>query len=337
MRTADVDSGLAFRWWRAAPILAGAFLFNLGQGVLRPTMPLYLRETFSANYRMVTAIPTVFGIGKWAVSLPSGYLLDVLGRRWLMIGGLLLIALSDVASVIKRCSPAVFLGYGALAGVGWAMFGTVATTMMVDLPTVERRGRAVSLLLMAETAGLLIGTAAGGWLYQGAGVASPFAFEAACMVVAALVVGCRAFPATGRSTAPGSGSPRTPPALSRPPRARCAGDEPDQRHADGHPDGCAGVPLSAVPGQPRRPWPGSRGTAREPQRRRPAPGPLVWRARVVPLGTSARTGRRPRGLCRCPRHRPAAGPSGGACRVESRDRRGRRVRGRVANGPRGAI
>ena len=94
------------------------------------------------------------------------------------------------------------------------MFGTVATTMMVDLPTMERRGRAVSLLLMAETAGLLIGTAAGGWLYQGAGVASPFAFEAACMVVAALVVGCRALPATGRSTAPGSGSRERRPLLA---------------------------------------------------------------------------------------------------------------------------
>jgi len=34
-------------------ILAAAFLFNLGQGVLRPSMPLYLQRTFGANYRMV--------------------------------------------------------------------------------------------------------------------------------------------------------------------------------------------------------------------------------------------------------------------------------------------
>ena len=53
-------------------MLGAAFLFNLGQGVLRPTMPLYLREVFSANYRMVTAIPTVFGAGKWVASLPTG-------------------------------------------------------------------------------------------------------------------------------------------------------------------------------------------------------------------------------------------------------------------------
>jgi MFS family permease len=34
----------------------------------------------------------------------------------------------------------------------------------------------------------LLGSAAGGWLYEGIGVASPFLFEAACMVVAALTV-----------------------------------------------------------------------------------------------------------------------------------------------------
>jgi predicted MFS family arabinose efflux permease len=68
------------------------------------------------------------------------------------------------------------------------MFGTVATTVMVDLPAVRRRGRAVSLLMMSETSGLLVGSAGGGWLYQGIGVASPFVFEAACVLVAALLV-----------------------------------------------------------------------------------------------------------------------------------------------------
>jgi hypothetical protein len=53
-------------------VLAAAFLFNLGQGVLRPAFPLYLRNVFGATYRMVTLIPVVFGVGKWAASLPTG-------------------------------------------------------------------------------------------------------------------------------------------------------------------------------------------------------------------------------------------------------------------------
>jgi MFS family permease len=164
-------------------LLAAAFLFNLGQGVLRPSLPLYLQQAFGANYRMVTLIPVVFGAGKWAASVPTGYLLDRLGRP-LMIWGLLLIASVDIASVLTPAYP-LFLGLRGLGGVGWAMFATVATTAMVNRSAA--RGRTVSLLLMSETSGLLLGSAAGGFMYQSAG-ASPFVFEAACMLVAALTV-----------------------------------------------------------------------------------------------------------------------------------------------------
>jgi len=104
-----------------------------------------------------------------------------------MVAGLTLIALIDVLSVMTSRFD-VFLGLRALGGLGWAMFATVATTTTVNVPAPQRRGRALSLLLMSETSGLLLGSAAGGWLYQGIGVASPFLFEAACMVVAALAV-----------------------------------------------------------------------------------------------------------------------------------------------------
>jgi MFS family permease len=167
------------------PVLAAAFLFNLGQGVLRPTLPLYLSAVFAANYRMVTAIPTVFGAGKWIASLPTGYLADRVGRRALMVAGLAILALVDVASAMTG-RFGVFLALRGLGGVGWAMFGTVAMTTMVDREA--GRGRAMSLLLTSETLGLLVGNATGGWLYQTMGIASPFAFEAACMAVAALIV-----------------------------------------------------------------------------------------------------------------------------------------------------
>jgi predicted MFS family arabinose efflux permease len=167
-------------------VLAAAFLFNLGQGVLRPSLPLYLRQFFGANYRMVTLIPVVFGAGKWVTSLPSGYLYDRVGRTRVMVAGLIVIAACDVASVaIVRYSK--FLAARAVAGAGWAMFATVATTTMVR--SAGARGRAISLLLMAETLGVLLGSTVGGWLYQDAGTATPVLFEAGCMLLAAAVVG----------------------------------------------------------------------------------------------------------------------------------------------------
>jgi MFS family permease len=210
VKAAGVDQGRPTepRAGRQAPaaVLAGAFLFNLGQGVLRPTLPLYLQQVFSANYRMVTLIPLIFGVGKWAASLPAGYLLDRVGRPRLMAGGLIVIALCDIASALTS-TYGVFLALRALAGVGWAAFSTVATTTMVDRSPSQRRGRAVSLLLMSETSGLLLGSTAGGWLYQGVGAASPFVFEAMCLLAAAIAVG-----RSGASVA----SARSVPVLARP-------------------------------------------------------------------------------------------------------------------------
>jgi MFS family permease len=181
-------------------VLAAAFLFNLGQGVLRPSMPLYLQGAFGANYRMVTYIPVVFGAGKWVASLPTGYLLGRLGRP-LMILGLLMIAVIDVGC-ITTSSYQAFLVLRALGGVGWAMFATVATTAAVNVPGTQRRGRTVSVLLMSETSGLLLGSALGGWLYQRAGATTPFLFEATCMVVAAVAVARWAVLAAHATSAP---------------------------------------------------------------------------------------------------------------------------------------
>jgi predicted MFS family arabinose efflux permease len=74
------------------------------------------------------------------------------------------------------------------------MFATVATTAMVS--RAGSRGRAISRLLIAETLGLLVGSAAGGSLYASGGPTSPFVLEASCMLMAALVVAWFGIPAT---------------------------------------------------------------------------------------------------------------------------------------------
>ncbi len=119
----SLETGLRLRWQVPVAVLAGAFLFNLGQGVLRPTLPLYLRQIFSADYRMVTLIPVVFGMGKWVASLPTGYLLDRLGRRRLMAGGLILIALVDIGSAMTSAYRVFLLARAGRSGLGRIQYG----------------------------------------------------------------------------------------------------------------------------------------------------------------------------------------------------------------------
>ena len=167
---------------------------------------------------MVNLIPVVFGAGKWAANLPTGYLLDRVDGARLMAIGLASIAACDLAST-QLTDYGVFLGVRGVAGAGWAMFATVATSATMRTSETGRRGRAVSLLLTVETLGLLVGTAGGGALYARAGTMSPFVFEAACMLVAAIVVTGMATPPSSvgsTSTARGPDPPRLTAALRLP-------------------------------------------------------------------------------------------------------------------------
>jgi len=162
---------------------------------------------FAANYRMVTLIPVVFGAGKWVANIPTGYFLDRLGRTRLMVTGLLVVAACDLASVAVT-GYAAFLGVRACAGAGWAMFATVATTALVSG---ERgRGRAISRFLLAETLGLLLGSAGGGWIYAHGGRPAPFFFEAGCMVAAAAAAGWTRPPPAARPAVAGHAAGRGP-------------------------------------------------------------------------------------------------------------------------------
>jgi len=65
---------------------------------------------------------------------------------------------------------------------------------MIDQPASHHRGRAVSLLLMSETLGLLLGSTAGGWVYGRVGITSPLLVKAACTLGATVAIGWGGLP-----------------------------------------------------------------------------------------------------------------------------------------------
>jgi hypothetical protein len=50
MIRAWVQAARRAQWQALVMVLAAALLFNLGQDVLRPILPLYLQHVFAANY-----------------------------------------------------------------------------------------------------------------------------------------------------------------------------------------------------------------------------------------------------------------------------------------------
>lgn len=86
----------------------------------------------------------------------TGWLVDWIGPRAVMLGGLVLMGLSMLASAMMQDQWQVVLFWGALSGLGTGLAGAVLGTAVATRWFVERRGLVVGIFGAATSAGQLI-------------------------------------------------------------------------------------------------------------------------------------------------------------------------------------
>src|SRR6202050_3200287 len=128
--------GRRFGFAAAAFALAVAML-----GTTLPT-PLYAlyRQQFGFSELMITVIFATYAAGVIASLLLFGRLSDQIGRRWLLLPGLVLSALSAVCFLTATGLPLLLVGR-VLSGLSAGIFTGTATATLVDLAPEGRRGR----------------------------------------------------------------------------------------------------------------------------------------------------------------------------------------------------
>ena len=176
------------------------------------------------------------------------------------------------------------------------MFATVATTATVNGPEPQRRGRAMSLLLMSETLGLLLGSAAGGWLYRRNWSCQPLSLR-----------GRVHGRGGGHSLALGITRRRhtVPATIAGPTRFEHSAPDTgrdsygcDDRAVDGHSDRYPRLPVPSLPAHARGCWSEGRRHCRQSERARSTHGVMAGRHPLRSVGSDARADSRPARLCR---------------------------------------
>ncbi|HSJ16248.1 MAG TPA: MFS transporter [Longimicrobiales bacterium] len=170
--------------WRD-PVLASAsqagMFNNLNDGLAWGLFPLF----FAAGGMDVGQIgilsftyPAVWGL----LQLWSGALSDRWGRKWLIVGGMLLqgVALAGIAALRGFWS---WLGAAALLGVGTAMVYPTLLASIGDVAHPRWRGSAVGVYRLWRDSGYAVGALLAG------GLADLFGMRSAIGVVALLTVG----------------------------------------------------------------------------------------------------------------------------------------------------
>jgi EmrB/QacA subfamily drug resistance transporter len=123
-----------------------------------------------------------------AMSLvPFGKMADLVGRKRVFTGGLLLFAVSSLLAALAP-SGAVLIGLRAVQGLGGAMIAATIVAILTSVFPAEERGKALGISTAATYVGLSLGPLIGGFLTQQLGWRSIFLINAPLGFLAIVIV-----------------------------------------------------------------------------------------------------------------------------------------------------
>ena len=153
-------------------LLLPAFLLGMGRGFIVPVLPL-LAIDFGAGAAGAGLLLFVPMLGGVIVSLPTGYLMDRIGRRKLLIASTLLLSASALL-VLTASSFSEILLYLGINGFAQQMWQMTRLTVIADSSAQNRRGRMITSMAGVNRAGTLLGPLAGGAIAELFGLRMPF-------------------------------------------------------------------------------------------------------------------------------------------------------------------
>jgi len=166
-------------------IIVAVFINGTGVGSVLPVLPLFLRER-GGSYTMVGVVVGANLVAQFLGQYPAGRLSDRVGRRPLMIGGLV-VAGTAIAAFALPLSIGWLIALRFVQGLGAAAFRPGSRAVVADLVPAQERGIAYGWLAGADLSGLIVGPALGGLLAV-FGRRTVFEVTGLALLLAAMVV-----------------------------------------------------------------------------------------------------------------------------------------------------
>ena len=153
------------RWAVLAVLCASLLLAGIDLTVLHVAVPTLTRELLPSGNELLWIVD-IYPLTVAALLVTFGTLADRIGRKRLVLGGLLVFGLASVGAALSG-SPAQLIAARGGLGVGAAMF-MAATVAIIRQVFTDRRERALALGLWtaANSVGAAVGPALGGMLLE---------------------------------------------------------------------------------------------------------------------------------------------------------------------------
>ncbi len=171
MSNAKPKSGIYSRY-NFLSIYIPAMTLAVGTGIIIPVLPIFAKS-FQVTFEVASLVIIMQQLGVTLASLPTGLLLDRIGRRKVVLAGPILLSLSSFLTVIARSFPEL-LFYRFIGGVGQQMWQLGRLTMIADTGADRERGRQITTMSAMENAGRLFAPALGGFVAVIWDIRAPF-------------------------------------------------------------------------------------------------------------------------------------------------------------------
>ncbi len=152
---------------RFLAVTAAGLAYFTGWTVLYPVLPRFVEDELGGSGASVGLAVGSFGITAALLRPVAGRLGDRYGRRLLVVGGMLLVAISLIGYLAATSVLAV-VGLRLVFGVGEAFAFVGLATAIQDMATDDRRGEAANYFSLAVYGGVAAGPPLGEWLFDGA-------------------------------------------------------------------------------------------------------------------------------------------------------------------------
>lgn len=181
--------------WALASLSLSMLLSSLGTSIANVGLPT-LAQTFSASFQQVQWVVLAYLLAITTLIVSVGRLGDIIGRRRLLLAGILLFT---AASVLCGVAPTLWLLVAARAaqGVGAAVMMALTMAFVGETVPKEKTGSAMGLLGMMSAIGTALGPSLGGILISAFGWQAIFLINAPLGVLT-LLLAYRNLPADRR-------------------------------------------------------------------------------------------------------------------------------------------
>lgn len=179
-----VRVALRHRAYRAALLSNFATGWSLF-GLRFALVPLFVAEALDHSPGVAGLALAAFAVGNVAVVIPAGRLSDRVGRRPLMIIGLVLSGLSTMALGFATTLP-LFLGGAVVAGLASGIFNSPQQAAVADIVGKARGGTAIATFQMMSDFGSIVGSFGVGAIAQELSFGWAFGLSGGILLLAAV-------------------------------------------------------------------------------------------------------------------------------------------------------